>query len=187
MEPMVQISISEKIDFYGNLMRPVKYIEENTNESVRTFLENLVDMHMQDKIPVMWSYAKENKLARLMAPAVPRKRELQSQKNKIISRNDTVVRFQSFMKRFSTGPVLKCTVNIYFPVLITGPEKLVVKGSPLRTYLARQAFQELHSQLSVEVEHSFFYADWDKSIFDSSPPCNLLCCSGPNLTAFISY
>ena len=60
MEPMVQIPTSENIDFEVNLTDMVKCIQENMNESVRTFLENLVDQHMQNKIPIMWSSAKES-------------------------------------------------------------------------------------------------------------------------------
>ena len=60
MEPIVQVPTSENIDFGINLTEMVNYIQENTNESVRTFLENLEDQRMQEKIPIMWSSAKES-------------------------------------------------------------------------------------------------------------------------------
>ena len=50
---MVQVPTYEKIEFEVNLTDMVKNIEEKTNESVRCFLEHLVDQRMQDKIPIM--------------------------------------------------------------------------------------------------------------------------------------
>ena len=155
MEPMVQVPTSENIDFEVNLTEMVKSIEENTKESVRTFLENLVDQRMQDKIPIMWSSAKESESIRFRYTMDPRNRKLLSQQTKNISRKDALVRLQSFLKKFPSEPVLKCTVNIDFGVLITGPDKSVPKGTPLRTYFARQVFQKLHPQLATEVDHFF--------------------------------
>ena len=183
---MVQVPISEKIDFEVNLTDMLRSIVDNTNESVRTFLENLVDQRMQDKIPIMWSSAKESELVRLRAPMDPIKRKLKSQQKKIVSRKDNLVLLQCFMKKFPSDTVLKCTVTIDFAVLITGPEKPAAKRTSLRTYLARQVFQKLHPQLTTEVEY-FFRLRLNKSIFDSSPPCNLPCCSNPILRPFISY
>ena len=65
MEPMVQVTTSEKIDFYVNRMDTVWSINENMNESVRTFLQNLVDERMQDKTPTIRSSTKESELVRL--------------------------------------------------------------------------------------------------------------------------
>ena len=155
MEPMVQVPTSEKIDFEVNLTDMVKSIEENTNESVRTFLENLVDQRMQDKIPIMWSSAKESESIRFRYTMDPRKRKLLSQQNKIISRKEALVLLQSFMKKFPSENILKCTVTIDFAVLITGTEEPVAEGTPLRTEFARQVFQKLHPQLATEVEHFF--------------------------------
>ena len=90
MEPMVQVPTSKKIDLEFNLMDMVKSIEENTNESVRFFVENLVNHRMQDKIPIMNGSVKESELARLRAPMDPRKRKLQTKQNKIIPKNDTL-------------------------------------------------------------------------------------------------
>ena len=157
MAPMVQVPTSEKINFEVNLREMLISSEGNTHESVCTFLENLMDQRMQDKIPIMWSSAKESELVRLKVPMDTRKRKLQSQMNKITSRKGSLAVLQSIMKIFTFEPVLKCTVNIDFAVLITGPEKPVAKGTPLRTYFARQVFQKLHPQLAIEVEHFFFF------------------------------
>ena len=88
---MVQVSTSEKIHFEVNLTDMIQSIEEHTNESVRNFLENLVYQRKQDKIPIMWNSAKESELVRLRSPIDPRKRKLQSQQKKIVSRKEAFV------------------------------------------------------------------------------------------------
>ena len=79
MEPMVQVPTSEKIEFEGNMTDMIRSIQENTNESVRTYLESLVVRQMQDQIPIMWSSAKESGLVLLRSPIDSKKRKVQSQ------------------------------------------------------------------------------------------------------------
>ena len=84
-----------------------------------------------------------------------RKRKVQSHENKKVSREETVVLIQSFIKRFSSETVLKCTVTIDFAELITGPEKPTAENIQLHTEYARQLLQKLNPQLAIEVEHFF--------------------------------
>ena len=60
----MQVPTSDKIDFEVNLTDMIQSIQDNTNESVRTYLESLVDQRMQDKIPIMWNSAKESESIR---------------------------------------------------------------------------------------------------------------------------
>ena len=50
MEPMVQVPTSKKIDLEVNLTDIVNSNEENTNESVCTFLVILVDQRTKEKL-----------------------------------------------------------------------------------------------------------------------------------------
>ena len=77
---------------------------------------------MRDKIQIMWGSARERELPRLTAPIDPRKRKVQSQQKKTVSRRETLVLLQRFMKKLPSEKVLKCTVSIDFTVLITGLE-----------------------------------------------------------------
>ena len=156
MESIFQVTIFEKIYFEVYLTGVVRSIEEKKNKSARTLQENLVDQSIQGKIPIIRSSARKSELVKLSAQNDSRKRKLQSQQNKTISKNETLVQLQSFMKKFPSEPLLKCTVSIGLGVLITSPEKPVAKGITLRTYLARQVFQKLHPQIAIEVEHSFY-------------------------------
>ena len=72
-------------------MRMVESVQGIYNESIRTFLENLADQRMQNKIPIKWSAAKESEQDQRRAPSDPRIRRAQSQQRKIVSREETLV------------------------------------------------------------------------------------------------